>query len=204
VVPAALTAALLFVPWAWRNFALLDSIVLVSANGGVNLWMGNNPSSTGGYMELPARQFANEAERDRYYGGVALQYIRAHPVEYAKLSARRARITYDRETIGVDWNAAGLGSQYAVVARFLKVVSSAYWWTLLLVGATGFVLATGRPQVLQAWPLLTACAYFALFPVLTVAMDRYHVPIDPLLAIFVAYALTRCVRQSNVHPLNAV
>ena len=31
--------------------------------------------------------------------------------------------------------------------------------------------------------------YFAVFPVLTVAMDRYHVPIDPMLAIFAAYAL---------------
>jgi CHASE2 domain-containing sensor protein len=159
--------------------------------------MGNNPDSTGGYMELPARQFANEPERDRYFGGVALQYIRAHPGEYAKLTARRTRITYDRETIGVDWNAAGLGSQYQAVAPVLKVVSSAYWWTLLLLGAIGFVLATGRPQVFAAWPLLIACAYFALFPVLTVGMDRYHVPVDPMLAILAGYVLTRRMRQAN-------
>ena len=197
IVPAALAAAILFAPWVWRNFALFDSFVLVSANGGVNLWMGNNPDSTGGYMELPARQFANEAERDRYFGSVALQYIRAHPGEYAKLTARRTRITYDRETIGVDWNAAGLGSQYQAVAPVLKVVSSAYWWTLLLLGAIGFVLATGRPQVFAAWPLLIACAYFALFPVLTVGMDRYHVPVDPMLAILAGYVLTRRVRQAN-------
>jgi len=201
VVPAALAAAILFVPWVWRNFALLDSFVLVSANGGVNLWMGNNPDSTGGYMELPARQFANEAERDRYFGSLALQYIRGHPGEYAKLTARRTRITYDRETIGVDWNAAGLGSHYQVIAPALKVVSSAYWWTLLLLGATGFVLATGRPQLFAAWPLLIACAYFALFPVLTVGMDRYHVPVDPMLAILAGYLLTRRVRQANVQSL---
>jgi len=201
VVPAALAATILFVPWVWRNFALFDSFVLVSANGGVNLWMGNNPDSTGGYIELPARQFANEAERDRYFGGVALQYIRGHPGEYAKLTARRTRITYDRETIGVDWNAAGLGSQYQAIAPVLKVVSSAYWWTLLLLGATGFVLATGRPQVFAAWPLLTACAYFALFPVLTVGMDRYHVPVDPMLAILAGYLLTHRLQQANVQYL---
>jgi hypothetical protein len=198
VVPAALAATILFVPWVGRNFALFDSFVLVSANGGVNLWMGNNPDSTGGYMELPTRQFANEAERDRYFGSVALQYIRGHPGEYAKLTAHRTRITYDRETIGVDWNAAGLGSRYQAVAPVLKAVSSAYWWTLLLLGATGFVLATGRPQVFAAWPLLIACAYFALFPILTVGMDRYHVPVDPMLAILAGYLLTRRVRHANV------
>jgi len=32
-----------------------------------------------------------------------------------------------------------------------------------------------------------------------VGMDRYHVPLDPMLAIFVGYALTRFVRQATVH-----
>jgi hypothetical protein len=39
---AVLTASLLFAPWSYRSVVLFDRFVLVSANGGVNLWMGNN------------------------------------------------------------------------------------------------------------------------------------------------------------------
>ena len=41
---AALTASLIFAPWAYRSVVLFDRFVLVSANGGVNLWMGDRKS----------------------------------------------------------------------------------------------------------------------------------------------------------------
>ena len=40
-------------PWTARNEAVLGEPFLVSSNFGANLWMGNNPDSTGGYMPLP-------------------------------------------------------------------------------------------------------------------------------------------------------
>jgi hypothetical protein len=71
----------------------------------------------------------------------------------------------------------------------LKRLSSAYWWILLALGLTGIVLITRRRLIKPLWPLLAAFVYFAAFPILTVAMDRYHVPVDPMLAIFAAYTL---------------
>ena len=187
---AALTALLLFAPWSYRSEQLFHRPVLVSANGGVNLWMGNNPESTGGYMELPDKKFPNEVDRDRYYGREAVSFILSHPVAYAKLTIRRAITTFDRETIGIVWNEKGLRSKYADAAiTVLKRLSSAYWWALLVLGFAGIALAIRRRPIEPLWPLLAAFAYFAAFPVLTVAMDRYHVPIDPMLAIFAAYAL---------------
>ena len=38
--------------------------------------------------------------------------------------------------------------------------------------------------------LLAGLAYFAVVPILTVAPDRHHVPIDPLVALFAAFTLT--------------
>jgi hypothetical protein len=187
---ATMTASLLFAPWAYRSIVLFDRFVLVSANGGVNLWMGNNPESTGGYMDLPDKKFPTEVDRDHFYGREAVHFILSHPVTYAQLSVRRAATTYGRETIGVVWNEKGLGSKYKVSSLvMLKRVSSAYWWVLLVLGFAGIVLAIRRRLVEPLWPLLAAFAYFAAFPILTVAMDRYHVPVDPLLAIFAGYAL---------------
>jgi|SRR5882724_480623 len=185
-----LTASLLFAPWAYRSVVLFDRFVLVSANGGVNLWMGNNPESTGGYMDLPDKKFPNEVDRDHYYGREAVNFILSHPLAYAKLSVWRAITTYDRETIGVVWNEKGLGSKYKDTSLVtLKRISSAYWWILLILGLIGITLVIRRRLTKPLWPLLAAFAYFAAFPILTVAMDRYHVPVDPLLAIFAAYSL---------------
>jgi Dolichyl-phosphate-mannose-protein mannosyltransferase len=189
-VLCSLTAALLFAPWSYRSVALFDRFSLVSANGGVNLWMGNNPDSTGGYMDLPQRQFANEVDRDHYYGQEAVKYIVSNPVAYAKLSVKRAITAYSRETIGIVWNENGLSSKYSQSASIiLKRISTAYWWVMMALGFIGAVLILRRRLASRTWPLLLSAGYFAVFPVLTVAMDRYHVPIDPMLAIFAAYAL---------------
>jgi hypothetical protein len=189
-VLAALTASLLFAPWAYRSVALFDRFVLVSANGGVNLWMGNNPESTGGYMALPDKRFPNEVDRDHYYGHEALNFILLHPVEYAKLSLKRAMTTYSRETIGIVWNEKGLSSKFSSESLLtLKRVSSAYWWVLIIVGFAGIVLVIRRRLAWPLWPVLAAFTYLAAFPILTVGMDRYHVPVDPMLAIFAACAL---------------
>jgi hypothetical protein len=189
-VLSSLTAALLFAPWSYRSVVLFDRFSVVSANGGVNLWMGNNPGSTGGYMELPDRQFANEVDRDHYYGHEAMKYIFSNPVAYVGLSVNRAMMTYSRETIGIVWNETGLSSKFGQSSlKILKRISTAYWWIMMTLGFVGAVLIVRRRLASLTWPLLLTAGYFAVFPVLTVAMDRYHVPIDPILAIFAAYAL---------------
>jgi hypothetical protein len=190
VALAVAAAALLFAPWSIRSVELFGKFALVSANGGVNLWMGNNPDSTGGYMDLPDTSFANEVDRDHYYGSEALRFIRTHPFRYAKLSAGRAITTYDRETIGIVWNEKGLRSKYPADAlTWLKRASSAYWLALLILGIAGLLSVLRRRVLLQAWPVVAAFAYLGIFPILTVAMDRYHVPIDPLLAMLAACTL---------------
>jgi hypothetical protein len=202
---AVLTASLLFAPWTYRSVVLFDRFVLVSANGGVNLWMGNNPESAGGYMDLPDKKFPNEVDRDHYYGREAVNFILSHPLVYAKLSVKRATTTYGRETIGVDWNARGLGSKYNDTSLMtLKRISSAYWWILLVLGFVGIVLIMRRRLMVPLWPLLAAFVYFAAFPILTVAMDRYHVPVDPMLAIFAAYALLGKGNNKNANPFQTL
>jgi hypothetical protein len=187
---AILTACLLFAPWSYRSVVLFDRFALVSANGGVNLWMGNNPESTGGYMDLPDKRFVNEVDRDHYYGREAVNFILTQPLKYTKLCIKRAMTTYSRETIGVVWNEKGLTTKFGSTPLVaLKRISTAYWWSMLLLGATGIVLILRRRLARQQWPLLASFGYLSVFPVLTVAMDRYHVPIDPMLAIFAAYGL---------------
>ena len=196
---AVVTASLLFAPWSYRSIVLFNKFVLVSANGGVNLWMGNNPDSTGGYMALPDKQFPNEVERDQYYGREAVHFILSHPLSYAKLSLKRLIATYDRETIGVVWNEKGLSSKYPPsLLLTLKGLSTAYWWAMLILGLMGLLIIVRRRLAAQLWPALACFSYFSIFPVLTVSMDRYHVPIDPLLAIFAAYGVLVVLKRESL------
>jgi hypothetical protein len=103
--------------------------------------------------------------------------------------------TYDRESIGVVWNQTGLERRFGSrVLMPLKALSSLFWWSMLLLGVVGVVRTLRQGRARALWPLLAALAFFAVVPILTVAQDRYHVPIDPLLAIFAAFALSGFVR----------
>ncbi|MEY4762701.1 MAG: hypothetical protein RLZZ200_2557 [Pseudomonadota bacterium] len=185
---AALTAAVLFAPWVQRNHRVFGEFVLVSTNGGSNLWMGNHEGSDGGYVALPDAQYRNEAERDRLLGKQATDFIKRHPGEYLRLALGRAAVTYKAETIGIHWNGALAGSGGTGLLT-MKVLSSLYWWAILLAAMAGAV-AVLRTRTLPLFHVLFFVAGFLFaFPILTVAQDRYHLPVDPFLAMFAAFAL---------------
>ncbi|MCK4237187.1 MAG: hypothetical protein KAX38_08715, partial [Candidatus Krumholzibacteria bacterium] len=51
--PVFLTGILLVLaPWTARNYRCFGELILTTSNGEINLYIGNNPSSTGGYCTL--------------------------------------------------------------------------------------------------------------------------------------------------------
>lgn len=198
---AAITATILFSPWVYRNYQVFDQFVLISSNGGSNLWMGNHMGSTGGYAPLPDLGFKNEAKRDQHLKKEAIKFITNYPIEYMKLAVKRAVITYKSETIGIVWN-GGLHKTFNKSTIFaMKLGSTVYWWMILLLAAIGIyqILRKGELSVFHV--LLVTFAFFFIFPLLTVGQDRYHLPINPFLAIFAAYALNSTIsnkQQTNV------
>lgn len=192
---ALVVAAALLTPWAMRNRALFGEPVLISANFGANLWMGNNPASTGGYMDLPEIDTPNEVTRDAYFKAEAIGFIRAHPGDYLRLCAQRIRLSFDRETIGVAWN------QLSLPARLqgpLKAVSSAYWLAALALALAGVGLFLWEKPARLFDPLVVAPAMFAAVALLVVGQDRYHMPMMPFVALFAAYAIVRFRRGWRV------
>ena len=188
---ATLVATILFTPWVVRNAQLFGTPVLVSVNFGANLWMGNNPQSDGSYMELPNIAFTNEVERDKYFKKEAVEFIKANPLRYIKLSMRRAVITYDRETIGVAWNEPTLRKQVGDHGMMVfKAVSSAYWWVMLVIAICGVAVLMWRKKTNLVHPLVVVSGFFFVVPILTVGQDRYHMPLNPFLAMFAALALS--------------
>jgi 4-amino-4-deoxy-L-arabinose transferase-like glycosyltransferase len=193
IARAAVTTAVMLVlilPWTVRNYFAFHSLVLVSTNGGANLWMGNSPDSNGHYMELPPRPPGmNEAEFDNHLGKIAKTYIREHPDVFVKRSANRVVNTFDRETIGVDWNKEGLNER---AVRPLKFVSTAYWWVMLFGGIIGIGILLAKTPLLKVvlHPAVVMWVYFAAVHAVTVSNDRYHFPTIPFIAALAAMTIT--------------
>ncbi len=87
-------------PWAIRNTLLHDRFVLISTNGGFNLYKGNNPhtdvpptSAMQPHLNAVGAAMpggSSEVEKDKLWRKAATDWIKANPGAYAKLAARRA------------------------------------------------------------------------------------------------------------------
>lgn len=186
--------AMLIAPWTIRNTQEFGKFVVMSTNDGANLWMGNNPASTGGYMDLPPEtEKMNEAERNQYLKSLAIAHIKERPDLFAFRAVKRIVDTHSRESIGVVWNEDGLTQRYGKrVLLPLKLINQFHWLAILGLGLVG----VGFIGIREGWfklfshPMILFWAYFAGIHAVIVAMDRYHFPSIPMIAILAAFTIT--------------
>ncbi|MGY6635384.1 MAG: ArnT family glycosyltransferase [Alkalilacustris sp.] len=185
-------------PWTYRNYLVFGEPVLVSTNFGANLWMGNNPESTGEYMPLPRwTRGMSETERARALGDIAKAYIREDPLRFARNVAVRAVRLHDRETIGVHWNLAAiqerLGRAGDVGGRLL---ATGYWYLVLLGGLAG-TWVLGRRRIWDAAfnPAFAIWSYVTLLHAIVVIQDRYHMPSSPYIAMLAGVAIAALLQR---------
>jgi 4-amino-4-deoxy-L-arabinose transferase-like glycosyltransferase len=188
---------IVLMPWSARNYALFGELVLISSSGGANVWMGNNPTTTGFYQDPPSLDPGmNEAQKDRYLRKEAITYIMQAPVAFAIRTVVKALRLYERETIGVAWNSQGIKRTLGSVGvATIKVASQVFWMVVLLLFGIGCYLSSRRGFASFAChPGIATLGYFSLFYATFVIQDRYHIPTDPIMAIFAAYAILRIAR----------
>lgn len=185
-------------PWAARNYSVFGQLVPFSTSAGANLWMGNNPATTGFYQTPPpAPPGMNEAAYDQTLRAEALQYIRDEPLAFVLRSVVKALRLYERETIGVAWNAEGLSRAVPQpYVALIKLFSQAYWLALLAMFCAGCWIRLRRCGVSVLFhPFLMVIAGSTAFYAMFVIQDRYHIPTNPLMAGFAAIALLQLVRR---------
>jgi hypothetical protein len=191
-IRAAIAMLILLValsPWTYRNHRVFNKLVLVSTNGGTNMWMGNNPGTTGYYQSPPTPDLGqNEAVWDKELGNRAKAYIREQPVAFVKRSIIKAVRLHDRETIGVAWNLEGLKRRSSFFdtgsgAKILKALSSGYWYIMLALAITH--------------PAIVFFAYFTAVHAIMVIQDRYHFPVTPMIAALASLPIAALLSRKN-------
>src|ERR1700730_14740784 len=185
---------IVIMPWSARNYALFGELVVISTSGGADLWMGNNPTTTGFYQEPPTFDAGmNDAQKDRILRNEAVTYIMQAPTAFATRTVVKALRLYERETIGVWWNAQGIERKFGSRGgTAIKVASQAFWMGALLLFGIGCYLSSRQGLAsFASHPGIATLAYFTLIYAIFVIQDRYHIPTNPIMAIFAAYAIFR-------------
>jgi 4-amino-4-deoxy-L-arabinose transferase-like glycosyltransferase len=131
--------ALVILPWTLRNVRVYGRPVLIASEGGVTFWTGNHPLATGeGDLAANPAIKAAELEFRRAHPGMspeqlepvyysdALTYIRAHPVWWLRLVARKAF-----------YAVVPLGPSYALHSARYRAASAAPYLVLLPFAAVG-------------------------------------------------------------------
>ena len=180
-------------PWTIRNAKVFGHFVPMSTSDGVNLWMGNNPHSTGSYLPLPASVGGlSEYDQNKILSEDALLYISEHPVEFVSRTLRKVALLHLTETIAITWNTEGIKQRFGENTLFpLKLATQGFWTGVLLFAFAGIVVLVWRIGLFPAaaHPVLLIWIYFTGVYSIFVAEDRYHFPSHPFIAMLAAVAI---------------
>lgn len=191
-------AAAVIAPWTVRNAAVFGRPILVAADGGVNIWIGNHPLATGegDLAANPALKAAHVAFRDRlanltpeerepYYYRAALAWVAEHPGAWLRLTVRKLFYTW-----------VPVGPSY-------RTRSALHFWSTVIPYGVVLALAAAALPALRAAAtppraLGVLLASAVLVNLITFPQDRYRVPvIDPVLIVVGAAGLGRRPRQDG-------
>lgn len=182
-------------PVTIRNAIALHHLVLVSTNGGVNLWQGTKANgsyfwSWNKYVNPLLAAGSNEILENSIGVHAFLHYVTQHPFVALLNGFKKVFFLY-----WVDWNVVGVTFQAisppisragVLVAMWLD---TAVYWLWMAVAALGLVRVFRRGDGLwrrMALPLLYILYNSGLFLVFP-AWDRFRYPLMPLFALFFAW-----------------
>jgi len=214
-----LGTGLILLPVALRNQAVGGEFHLTTSQFGPNFYIGNNPDADGAYQplryghgsaeyeQLEATQLAEEAlgrsltpaEVSDYWTEQALEYIRAHPGDWLRLTGRKLLLalnavetvdTIDQYTYA-DWSlplrVTNRFANFGIIAALAWIGLAVTWRRrrdLLVFYALGFVY------------LASLIAFFVL--------GRYRFPLAVLLMLFSGAGLAGLARFFLARRLRAV
>ncbi len=189
------------VPWTVRNYIAFHKFIPFRSNFGLELWLGNNPDNQT-ILADGGSPFLNPALRKEYVqlgevafmkvkGTEALHYIAANPGTFVKFSWYRFAETW----LGVTEPFVDAWSTNSWDVRIPLAINV----FVILMGLAGlFILHRSNPRIgtlVAIFPFIYPAVYYITHPAL-----RYRHPIDPILLVLAAFALSRMVRRTSRQP----
>lgn len=197
-------AFLIVLPWMLRNAKVFGRPALLSTNSGVNFWIGNNERAYGSYfMELPpdspvARaQARGELAASDAGWQAGRKFIIENPRRFLLLGAYKLYYLYAKETTtAVDWNYVKAARERTEDERcVVAYLTQGAYLLLCLFAAIGIVMVN-KKNLLQKLFILVVVGWTGIH-ILFFGVDRFHVPLEVIFALFAASAVFKILFGSG-------
>lgn len=180
-------AALVITPWTIRNYQTFGHFVLVSTNGGDNLYRANNPLATGAYTPVGQVDLSklSELEIDMKSKKLAKQWIIDNPSHFLGLVVEKQILFMSEDATGVyETLKRGKASDNSLIYLILKSLSNAWWlfiWAVIAIFIVRRKQHLFKEQILF-WPWLYLFVIHSVFE----SAGKYHGPMLWVLCVLLA------------------
>ncbi len=189
---------LVVTPWVVRNHYAIGRACL-SSNSGINLFIGNQPSSGMGYNHRAALEFelwdpSKEAYIDSAASVRGWDYIKEKPLAFVRRGIFKSMFLYATDVDALDFQMFqtaenGDGGKWLLIA---SVVQSFYLVVLLLAFSGIWIVLKSRVhRDSGTWLVLMTLAYWTSVHFVFFSIGRFHYPVIPLIAALSAVSLAR-------------
>jgi 4-amino-4-deoxy-L-arabinose transferase-like glycosyltransferase len=211
-------------PWTIRNYHVFDNFVFISTNGGVDLYIGNNPNSIGTFSwSFLNKEIIHQVENsgkedvaDKIYRRYAVDYIIHNPVKVLSRVPRKIfwmfaedRDSYAQNINGINYSDSGHTVSYKEKGKgslFIKK-TAAYWifmglfqlyYMIIIYGFLMYLIFSIYYRKLKEGDglFLFIIAYFLLLAIVFFGDPRFHYPIIPIIVVFFVQYIFR-IRNKN-------
>jgi Dolichyl-phosphate-mannose-protein mannosyltransferase len=219
LVPVTALAALLVGAWTGRNLATFGQPILIATNGGYDFWQSNQRYADGNDTywwrvpmddpEYQTMRYGDEFTKNREGYRYALAFLRDHPTHILTMVPTKLFWLYHTDTSGFYEGAlyppmptpSAVHDWITAHAHLVEAVTFRYYEALLTLAV---VATAGLAWRRQTWllPILALPALLTLFHLFFHAKDRFHIPLDPFIALLAAVALAEAGGwlARRVHP----
>lgn len=196
-IPAYLTAAVVpLLVWMGRNFVALGNIQPWSNNGPVNVWIGNNPYATGGFIATPPIPSGWPTS----FVSAAMQFATTQPRDFMELQARKA-LRFFYPNVPLDFHVP----LPTVVDAFLVL---AFWlWAVVVAGLFVLYVAGSAWRVAQPIrsldPIALMVVLFFLSNLPFIMEPRFRVTVDALMLVVAVPTLLALTKRWRTKGINS-
>jgi 4-amino-4-deoxy-L-arabinose transferase-like glycosyltransferase len=191
----------IMLPWTVRNYYVFDALFYISNNGGVTLFIGNNPHANGTYMPfdeelrslLPLSPDDDEHDVDVKARKYALDYMLAHPAKTLRFSSIKLYYVYREDVEGMNWNNGAImweksrePGHKALFWFLIGLAQNYYLCTMAAFAVSLPVLFAKRGSRSVPTLGLYIIAYFSAICMVTIGISRFHFPLIPWILMYVA------------------
>jgi tetratricopeptide (TPR) repeat protein len=182
---------------ALNNYIAEEDFLLLTSNGGINFYIGNNPSATGIYMtpkefsldtDITGKNYAEKmsgrtlkpGEVSDFWFGEGMEYVKENPSDAVRLFFTKFLLFFDEAE---NPQSASMDIQFfsTYYSKLMKFPFPGFYFFLLFAAAGTFLNRDKRKNfnILLLF-LLTYAAASAIFFVI----GRFRVPVAPVIIIF--------------------